>query len=359
MSNIYQQLRERIDQYSVGMAATESGKELKILQRLFTEEEARIYLIMTRSLESAQTIASRAGINAEHAANILNQMTEKGLTFPLSRDGVRYYAAAPLMHGFFEHQVFRKKADSDLPKLLEDYLLDGFVPKTFSLRTVPVKVNIDANLPVLPYDDVKRIIEGKNKIGLFKCACSYQVEQVGKGCGRSHEMCIAFDFYAEYVIEEMKFGRYITQEEALQILDEAEAMGLVHQTGGDTRNCECICNCCPECCTILRRLKLLPAPGQLKSSNYMVVFDAGQCDQCLTCIDRCPMAAIIEDGGLPILKQERCIGCGLCTTTCPTGAKSLRAKPQGDIKPPPETFTFMRSTIDLERELAEEISRNK
>ncbi|MGE5415737.1 MAG: 4Fe-4S binding protein [Acidobacteriota bacterium] len=359
MSDIYQQLRERIDQYSVGMAATELGKELKILKNLFTEEEARIYLSMTRSLESAKAIAQRAGVDVDHAANILKHMNEKGLTFPLSRDGVRYYAAAPLMHGFFEHQVFRHEPDPELPVLMEDYLLDGFVPKTFSLRTVPVKVNIEADLPVLPYDDVKRIIESKNKIGLFKCACSHQVEQVGKGCGRSHDMCIAFDFYAEYVIEEMKFGRYITKEEALQILDEAEAMGLVHQTGGDTRNTECICNCCSECCTILRRLKMLPAPGLLKSSNYTVFYDAEKCSHCLACIDRCPMAAITADEEMPVLKQERCIGCGLCTTTCPTGAKTLKTKPVGEIKPPPETFSFMRSTIDLEQELAEEMARNK
>lgn len=354
VSSIYEQLRDRIEEYSVGMSPTETGKELRILERLFTEEEVEIYLGMTRSLEAAKTIAARCGLETEKAATLLENMTKKGLTFPLTVDGIRYYAAAPFMHGFFEHQVFRKEKDPALAPLIEDYVMGGFIPRTTSLRTVPVGINIDSQQNILPYDNVKKIIESKDRIGVFKCACRHQVEAMGRDCDKPHELCIAFDYYAQYVVEEMDFGRYITREEALQLLDEAEKAGLVHQTAGDANNTEAICNCCADCCTILRRLKLVPQPALLKPVNYYCEHDQTICSHCLTCLDRCPMMAIVDGDEQTRVNVERCIGCGLCVTTCPTGAARIITKPENEVKGPPEVYTFMRSSLDLMRELAEE-----
>jgi ferredoxin len=35
--------------------------------------------------------------------------------------------------------------------------------------------------------------------------------------------------------------------------------------------------------------------------------------------------------------RDRCIGCGLCVTTCPTEALSLRPKPESERRLPPAT----------------------
>ena len=45
--SIYERLREQLDQYSVGFPATASGIEKKILQKLYTEEEASLILDMS------------------------------------------------------------------------------------------------------------------------------------------------------------------------------------------------------------------------------------------------------------------------------------------------------------------------
>lgn len=45
IAKVYNDLREQLDQYSMGFPATESGVELKILKKLFSEEEAELYLI--------------------------------------------------------------------------------------------------------------------------------------------------------------------------------------------------------------------------------------------------------------------------------------------------------------------------
>ncbi len=38
--DVYRRLQEQLDQYSIGFPATDSGIEIKLLKRLFTEEEA-------------------------------------------------------------------------------------------------------------------------------------------------------------------------------------------------------------------------------------------------------------------------------------------------------------------------------
>lgn len=352
MHTLYERLRDRIDQYSVGFVATASGVELKILKRLFTEEEASVYLGLTRRPEPVRAIAGRLGRDEDEVARILKAMTEKGLTFPATHNGTKFYAAAPFMHGFFEHQVFRRDKDRELPTLFEEYFQTGFIPRTKALRTVPIHMDATPESPVAPYDDVKRIIMTKERIGLFPCACNYQTASIGLECDRPHDMCMAFDFYAEYLLDEIGFGRSISREEALGILDAAEAAGLVHQTGGDKRNTECICNCCPDCCTILRQVRLLPNPARYKSSNYVLCYSEDVCRHCLVCLGRCPMQALSsdEDDALTI-DRDRCIGCGLCTTTCESGALRLRIKDEKDRRTPPSTFDFMRCSLDLWKEI--------
>jgi dissimilatory sulfite reductase (desulfoviridin) alpha/beta subunit len=98
------------------------------------------------------------------------------------------------------------------------------------------------------------------------------------------------------------------------VVEYAEEQGLVHQAGGDARNVECICNCCPDCCTILRFLKLLPNPGRVLSSNYTPGFDEEKCTACGACVEICPMKALSLDGDTMVMDAGRCIGCGLCVS---------------------------------------------
>ena len=59
--NIYRQLQQRLDFYSMGFPATESGIELKILKYLFSEDDARIFLSLSHKLETPSSIASSLG----------------------------------------------------------------------------------------------------------------------------------------------------------------------------------------------------------------------------------------------------------------------------------------------------------
>jgi electron transport complex protein RnfB len=45
-TDLYRKLQRQLDQYSMGFPATESGVEIKILKKLFSEEDAGLFLQM-------------------------------------------------------------------------------------------------------------------------------------------------------------------------------------------------------------------------------------------------------------------------------------------------------------------------
>lgn len=49
---IFRQLQERLDQYSVGFPATDTGIEIQILERLFSVVDAKVFLQLSPMLET-------------------------------------------------------------------------------------------------------------------------------------------------------------------------------------------------------------------------------------------------------------------------------------------------------------------
>jgi hypothetical protein len=52
-ADIYRKLQQQLDHYSMGFPETASGIEIKILQYLFTEQEAQMFSLLTSMLETA------------------------------------------------------------------------------------------------------------------------------------------------------------------------------------------------------------------------------------------------------------------------------------------------------------------
>ena len=92
--DIYQRLRKGVARHSAYFQATASGLEIEFLRKLFTEEEAEIYLNLTGNLETADQIAERAAQDPEAVAATLKRMAKKGLVFPKRKGESYYYAAA-------------------------------------------------------------------------------------------------------------------------------------------------------------------------------------------------------------------------------------------------------------------------
>ncbi|MHA1297801.1 MAG: 4Fe-4S dicluster domain-containing protein, partial [Promethearchaeota archaeon] len=91
-----------------------------------------------------------------------------------------------------------------------------------------------------------------------------------------------------------------------------------------------ICNCCNDCCGILKSITKFHRSGMFAKSNFEPYYSEEiKCNQCFACFDNCPTKAIlpiIEPGKETIFKIDKdlCIGCGICSSKCPTKKIKLR-----------------------------------
>lgn len=334
--SIYHDLREQLDQYSIGFPATESGVEIKLLKKLFTEDEAGMYLDLTLQLETPEAVAKRSGRDADETARLLETMAEKGLIFRLKRPDSVKYGAVPFVVGSWEFQL--GSLDRELALLFEEYFTEVFGKKGIAIeppmRTIPVNKSISHSWEVAPYDDLRKILEDKERIAVANCICRVQKGLIGHECEKPLEVCFMFGAHAEYYVDN-GMARWINPDEASKILDGCDEAGLVPQPF-NAQNPGGFCNCCGDCCGILRSIKLSPQPAMSVRSSYYAEVDTELCSGCETCIDRCQMDAIsMGDDETARIDLERCIGCGLCVTTCPSEALSLLQKSEDSLYKPP------------------------
>jgi len=338
MGDIYSKLRQRLDDMATGYPATPSGVELKILKRLFSTEDAEMFLNMTPLLESPGKVAERLNLPEDETAKKLEDMARRGLLFRKRQEATTRYAAVPFVVGLFEFQL--NAVDRDMAVDMDEYFEKG-IGQTFQafdtpvMRTIPIDRKLVAEWPVAPYEDALEILESQKSIAVAPCICRKMANKAGKGCEKPLEACLLFGSHAEYYVDN-GMGRFIDKEEARQIVINNEKAGLVIQPF-NSQNVGGMCSCCGDCCGMLRSLKKQPVPSAAVKSNYFAQVDPDECTGCETCLERCQMDAIDVVDDIAQINLDRCIGCGLCVTTCPTEAVMLVKKPEDQQYMPPKS----------------------
>ena len=330
--NIYRQLQQRLDFYSMGFPATESGIELKILKYLFSDDDAKMFLSLSHKLEMTSSIASSLNQPLEKVAVHLDDMAERGLLFRLKKADSVKYAVIPFVHGLFEFQV--KNLKRDFAEMVKQYFEEAF-DKTlqegaeYFLRTIPVNQSIDVTYNVANYDDAVEILKSKSRIVITDCICRKNEAMVDNGCGKTMEACFMFGSMGQYYLDR-DIGREISLDEAIDILVKCREDGLVTQPA-TSQNPGGMCNCCGDCCGVLKALNKHPKPSEIVFSNYMAMVESGECTGCEICVDRCQMNALrITVEEVAEVNKDRCIGCGLCVITC--DAEAIRLIPKSETK---------------------------
>ncbi len=351
MSDVYEQLRERLDNLSTGFPATAGRVEIKVLRRLFTGEDAGLFLQMSPMLETPADVAKRLGRDEGAVAAKLEDMAKRGLLFRLRRPGLLKYGALPFIIGIMEYQL--KRMDTALVREVEEYYQSGFIQtlkatKTPLMRTVPINREMAAQWPIAPFDDVMKAIDEQKSIMVADCICRKGMKMIGKGCDMPVEACFLFGSQADYYVEN-GMGRYVSAEEAKAIVKKnLDAAPLVIQMA-NTQKGGGFCMCCGDCCGMLRSLKMQPKPAEAARSNYRAIIDGPSCTSCAACVDRCQMEAISMTDGIAEIDCNRCIGCGSCVTGCPAEAVKLEMKKEDSRYTPPDNFMYTYMEIAKER----------
>ena len=332
---IYRQLAQRLDAIPNGYPATQSGVELRLLEKMFTPQEAALAAVMRLRREPAADIASRAGVNPETAQVTLEGMARNGLVRSKRVEGELTFGLMPFAVGIYEEQLPRM--DEEFATLVEQYFQEskgGFVNLAPSVhRVVPVGEAVPFDLEIFPHERATELVENAKSWGVRDCICRVQQRLVGKGCDHEVENCLVFS-PVENAFESNETSRPISKVEALQLLRDTEEAGLVHTTANHREKHYYICNCCTCCCGILRGVTEFDIPSAVARSDFRAVVDVEVCSACEDCQERCQFGALsMED--VCLVNEARCVGCGLCVIECSTGALSMARRQQGQVPEPP------------------------
>ena len=332
---VYEQLAEALNRLPNGFPRTSSNVEIRILKKIFSFEEASLATRLGGSMESVEAIASRVGLPTEEAKVRLSNMAKRGLLWSYEKDEKLFFRLAPFLVGIYESQ--RESMDHELAHLVEHYLANGgavgiMKPQPALHRVVPAQKAVKSEW-ILPYDDVRAILLNSKTFTLNDCICRVQQDHVGRRCDFPLRTCLSFSS-----VEGQPSEHDVSKEEALNFLDKAEEMGLVHTVSNVMKGLGYVCNCCGCCCGILRGITDWGIENSVAYANYYAVIDAEQCLGCGICRKRCQVHAISEKDGVSIVDRKKCIGCGLCVTGCPNGVAKLDKKPESEIVDPPVDF---------------------
>lgn len=359
-TQLYRDLQKFLDTLPGGFPAADSGADIRLLQHLFTPEEARVALYLTMKPETAAQIRQRMAedgneVSLEYVRNMLESMLYKGTLRPYftGYDETHYRAPDPTAGGMLSVQLDHKLT-REFNDLLNAYAREAFVKRASGvslnpLRTVPVEKSIPRpeKVPVNTYDDIRKMIDAApGPFAVANCVCRQKAERFGKKCSKTklNETCLMVDPDHARRYVDMGVGRYIEREEVFDILDKAQQDGLVVQPENSQRP-EAVCICCGDCCVFLKPMKALPRPAEFFITNYYAVVSPELCNGCEVCVSKCQMDARIMEGGIAVVNLDRCIGCGNCVVLCPVGANRMEKKTTETV-PPADKEGYYRVLLD-------------
>lgn len=344
-----------------------SDTALAIIGKVVGRNEDELDLIWAFRQRSSQTLAqltAESGFEASQIEALAGSLAKKGLIFNQPNSaGVMVYRLLPLMLvGLMEYQFMVEltgsKEERELAELFEKLLnelrdqmqgnYDALVPlfkaapavdRTVAgystregqqIKVIAVDRKIDlAPEFILPSQSVEEIIGKFEDIAVGHCFCRQRRSLLGEPCSLHAPTlnCFTFGKSARHTVAQ-GFAKKITRTEALKILQEAEAAGLVHKAfhpGGKESAAETsICNCCIDCCDTFKlwREGTLPL---INSTYHLAVIDPEACSGCGTCVAFCPTDAIsLTRQGSAERDENACLGCGVCARFCPEEAISLK-----------------------------------
>jgi len=330
----YQALAKRLDTLPNGFPATPDEADLRLLAYLFQPEEAQLAAQLRISLETPGQIAARMESDPRLTRQQLKDLARRGLIAVGRAQGGLGYGLMPFVVGFYEMQ--NQTIDEELARLFEAYYRQS-APQIMQTqpsvhRVIPVNESVAAGIEIRPYESAAEILQRAHAWGVVDCICRKQKALIGQPCKHPvEETCMVFSD-TPGVFDQASEVKALTLAEALDTLQHASQIGLVHTVGNTRQGIDYICNCCTCSCGVLRGLAEMGLANVVARSAFLLQIDDGRCNTCGTCADACQFGALTIEM-TAVVNSMRCVGCGVCVLTCPEQALSLVRRPEEESIP--------------------------
>lgn len=321
-----------------------------LLKYMLTREEAEAACFFPCTI---QELSQHLHISEVRAEEIACSVIEKGAAQINKETGMVYFVTAIVFlsdygmatprfdqergEKYFDLMRYLRTTEEYLQGLGEDIKKEGETGAIF--RILP-KYDAIKNIPgVMPCENLKMILqEYDGKICAVRCICRTTIRNgscdVDEHDSDEDGFCIKFGKLAEHYVENMKVGKYLSSEEAFNLLKKLDKKASYHMIGNAREVMGGFCNCC-ECCCDMRMgsATLESVTAGIAKSRFECKTTKENCVGCGKCQKLCTFDAISYDENKTVqIDLEKCMGCGSCVINCPSQALKLKlVRPVGHI----------------------------
>jgi Pyruvate/2-oxoacid:ferredoxin oxidoreductase delta subunit len=364
--DMYLQLGEKVDNLHVKAPMNETFYNL--LKELYSEEEAEVVIKMPYVFSSSERISKLTKIEKSKLKRILDSLCLKGLVMDICLGGQFRYMPSPLFVGIFEFTMMRTDNNTNMKhwsKLFHEYMEEGAPyranfgknSRTSIARALPYEEALGNHIEILDYEKATHLIDEAGRYAVGLCSCRHKKEHSGEDrCDVPLTTCTTLGHGADYLIRN-NLSKEISKSEMMEIFARSKELGLIFSADNVQQRIMFICHCCGCCCGIMDGINKHGLTATLVTSTYIATVDEKKCEGCMKCFKACHIKAIeMKPAGLSANKKRKlmavvdtsfCVGCGVCSMQCKSGALTLQKRESRVIHP---KTTFERVILQcLER----------
>ncbi len=361
-------------------------KVLEIFDLVITEEETTFLLNMGTDSYNRRALEDKVRLTEADFDRLFRSLIRKGILWSSKgEDGDDIYQMGSILFGWFEIYLLNGEdtpEKREFSRLLKELFQEYRKFNVFPVRNIrnlqmrfsrPNKHIVAIGEPLRDSGNRKTIDIGEevnrpdisiyythtvnelidrfgsdDNIAVGHCFCRLSHSMNGEKChfDLPMESCLVIGKFTQHAI---KYGmaRPISREEAFSLISRLQKKGVVHQVFHDRQSIDepeiAICNCCWDCCEVLRCYNQGITGLNLKCYYTANIQMGDKCRGCGLCVKFCPVAAIDLKDKTVTLNDRTCIGCGQCVIQCPHDVFSLHPeertvklplKKPGDIRLP-------------------------
>ena len=303
---------------------------VEMMNLVTSDDEINYLLQMGTGLYDYERAAKDSGMPEDQFTSFFDEIQRKGLVhIEYDSKGGEKYRLNAIAVGWYEammHYIMGKPNEKEfskkwneffkffqkfnffpsrniqnlvLPKLLtpsqDVALMNPEIKSKNKRKTIPIGIDATQEAKVYPSFLVNDLVEefGNNdSIHIFPCVCRHGKSLIDTGCGfdMPRESCMAFGDAAK-AWASWGYGHKIEKNEAIDILKEVREKGavhsVIHEKEDDSLPVAAICNCCWDCCGILKPYNMGSVPLMYNASYIASVKDDANCKACGNCEKFC------------------------------------------------------------------------